>query len=192
MPSNPNDLTTLAKVKTELGIDSLNTNSDTLLQNILTSASIWFCRETGRTYVPRTITKVFNGDATFGLTLPGPVSDVQAVQIDGNSIPESDGPGSVGWTLLEDRVYLVGYMFTVGVANISVTFSTGYDEVPADIDQAIVEMTCWMFKNSTRFGIFQRSLHGGEALTFRADDAPFFVKQTILNYRNVMGVAVNT
>lgn len=187
--ANAIDLTTIEKVKIELGIT--DTSVDVLLVTLVTAASRWMMTECGRKFRSSTTTKRFHGDSTFGLTLPfGPVTSVQNVVIDGSQIPPALNPGDAGWTLDYGRVNLVGYVFTTGTSNIEVTFTSGFVTVPEDLDQACVEMTCWMFRNRDRWGLQSRTLHLGESLTFRPDEAPYFTQCAIMNYRNVMGVSL--
>ena len=182
------DLTTLDKVKAELG-NATGTSVDALLSALITASSRWFMTQTGRRFKSSTITKRFNGDSTYGLALPnGPVSDVALVSIDGEAIPEAGGAGDPGWTLLNDRIELVGYVFRTGVANVEITYTSGWSSVPEDVEQAVIEMTCWAYRNRDHFGIQQRSVHDAEAITFRKDEPPFFVQSTAEAYKTFMGI----
>lgn len=189
------DLTTLEKVKTELGPSVTNltgaalTQVETLLSGIITAASRVLMTQTGRRFKSAPVTKVFNGDATYGLGLPnGPVTSVDSVYIDGNAIPEIEAVGDAGWTLRNDRVELVGYVFNTGVANVQVTYTCGFSSVPEDIERACIELSVWIYQNRNHVGIQQRSVHDAEAVTFRKDEWPFIVQITVEAYKTFMGI----
>lgn len=182
------DLTTLDRVKTELGLTT--TTVDDLLQSLITASSRQIMTQCARRFKQSTITKRFNGDATYGIALPnGPVTDVASVYIDGNLIPESGGPGDVGWTLMNDRVELLGYVFTVGVANVEITYTCGWATVPEDIERAAIELTTWAYQNRNHIGIQQRTVNGADSIQFRPDQWPYSVQMTVAAYRTTMGIA---
>ena len=190
------DLTTLAKVKTELGPSVTNLTGaalaqvEDLLQGIITAASRVLMTQTGRRFKSSTITKTMHGDSTYGVALPnGPVTDVTSVYVDGDVIPESPGVGEPGWVLLNDRVELRGYVFTAGTANVQITYTSGFDTVPQDIERACIELSVWIYQNRNHVGIQQRSVHDAEAITFRKDEWPFIVSLTVDAYKTFQGIA---
>ena len=188
MAADPIDLTTLATVKTELGPTTPST-VDGLLQGIITACSRILMTQCGRRLKSATVTKRFNGDATYGLALPnGPVTDVSSVYIDGELVDEMQGPGDAGWTLLNDRIELVGWVFTVGTANIEVTYTSGFVTVPQDLERACIELTTWVYQNRNHIGIQQRSVHDADAITFRKDEWPFLVQLTVQAYKTSFGI----
>lgn len=197
MAADPIDLTTLAKVKTELGPSVTNLTGPTLaqveevLQAIITAASRALMTATGRRFKSGSITKRFHGDSTYGLALPnGPVSLVSSVYVDGEAIPEAPGVGEPGWTLLNDRVELVGYFFTAGTANVQVTYTSGFGTIPQDVERACVELSVWMYQNRNHVGISQRSVKESDTITFRKDEWPFLVQLTVDAYRTALGSTI--
>lgn len=185
------DLTTLAKVKSELG-DVQTANVDTLLGTLITAASRWIMNQTGRRFYSAEVTWTTDGDGTYGLSLPnGPVTAVALVIIDGIQIDPIITYGDTGWTQVGDRIELVGHRFCSGTANITIRYTSGYSTIPADLDQACVEMACWMFRNRDHFGLQQKSTHDSTAVTYRADVPPFFVTCVVETYQNHFGLALD-
>ena len=191
------DLTTLAKVKTELGPSVTNLTGaalaqvEDLLQGIITACSRVLMTQIGRRIKSSTITKTFHGDATYGMALPnGPVTAVSAVSIDENSIPQSTSVTEPGWILLNDRLELRGYVFTAGTGNVMVTYTSGFGTVPQDIERACVELSVWVYQNRNHVGIQQRSVHDADAVTFRKDEWPFLVQMTVDAYKTSLGIAI--
>jgi hypothetical protein len=185
------DLTTLEKVKNELG-GITGTSLDALLNFIITAASRILMTQTGRRFKSAAVTYTTDGTATRGLSLPnGPVTAISTVVIDGTTIPPIVTLGDTGWTQQGDRVRLVGHRFDIGTNNVVVTYTSGYTSIPEDLEQGCIELACWMYKNRDHFGIQQSSTHDANAVTYRRDELPFLVRAVIDSYANVFGMALD-
>ncbi|OPZ65896.1 MAG: hypothetical protein BWY85_00255 [Firmicutes bacterium ADurb.Bin506] len=137
----PNALTTLETVKAMLGIEESDENAqrDTVLINLINSASAWVERQTGRKLGRRTYTQKYVASGTQELVLlQWPITDVEYVKdtADDSIIPPSEYDFSVdgeigvlykdnGWTF---RGYVGGlaYDFQAPARYIEVKYTAGY------------------------------------------------------------------
>jgi len=181
------DLTTVAKVKSHLGI--ADAVVDPLLQNIITAASRWMLSQMKRNIRSQTYTEVFNGDGTYGITLThGPVKSITSVSVDGETISARATVTGTGYVLQNDRLCLVGYSFPEGTANVTVVYVAGYDTVPEDLDQACVELVSLIYRSRDRKGMLSRSDTTGSSISFAPEAVPFITDLTMDAYRRVLGV----
>src|SRR2546427_3963493 len=110
------DLTTLVNVKAYLGIN--DTNSDLLLQRLVTAMSAAFVREIGFEILRKTYSETMDGDDErirkrvlwsawiglgfgFEINLHGPVIGDPVVTIDGSAVPKRATLDGSGWVLLD-------------------------------------------------------------------------------------------
>jgi hypothetical protein len=155
MPIRAGDLTSLEKAKAYLRIDTTNTASDTDLQNLIAGYSRIFQSTTRRRLLFQSYTnEIRDGQGTVGIEpFEYPVVDVQAVVVDGVSIPKQPttvpgDPPQYGWAVATDRIQIVrggsltsvladyvpydGYFggtpftFRRGFGNVSLTYRAGF------------------------------------------------------------------
>lgn len=189
MPVSPNDLVTVAQVKSYLGIKDVDASADVLLQTLITAASVWMVNQLHRPIKQGTFTDKLNGDNTAAITLPrAPVTAISSLKIDGEPIDVQTIVNEPGYVLLNNRVYLVGYLFTAGVANIEVSYTAGYTTVPEDLVLGCLDLVAYVYRSRDRHGVQSRSVPSGETITFRAEDVPFMTKFALDAYRTVLGV----
>ena len=173
------DFTTLAKVRAHLGLKSGDT--DAVLRTLITAASAWMKTYLNRAILEATYTQTFDGNNQRKLFLPEyPVTQVTSVAI-GTRVLESSE-----WVLSGNSVALLnGARFPAEYGNVQVVWNAGYPSVPADLDQACIEMVAWRFKERSRIG--QSSVNvNGEQITFQTEDAPANVKTLMRNWRKVV------
>jgi len=95
--------------------------------------------------------------------------DVTTVEVDGVAIPAS---ATSGWRLVDkSRIELAGdYSFTKGVANVVVTYSSGFKvdpwNIPGDIEGAVIECAAMKWKERERIGQVSKMV-AGENIDFR-------------------------
>lgn len=92
-----------------------------------------------------------------------------------------------GWTFHPDtaQIELIGFRFTTGVVNCSIRYDAGWDEVPADIEQAVIEMVSLSFKNRNRIGQTSSGVAGEQAVFGGSGMLPATVQAVIDTYRRV-------
>jgi uncharacterized phiE125 gp8 family phage protein len=119
------DLTTIEKVKRYLVLSEIG--ADTVLAELITSSSDWIRSETGRDLLAKEYTDTVNGNGRAGLSLASyPVLYVSGVTIGDDAIAERADYDDDGWELAGDRVELLGYSYTYGLRNVSVSYVAGY------------------------------------------------------------------
>lgn len=178
-------LASLSDVKIYLGIADLN--SDSLLSPLLEAASAWFCTEVGRAILTASYTETLSGDGSTRavLTRDWPVTAVASVTIDGAVIPEATTADVDGWVLDGEIVRLRGYQFTEGVKNVEITYTAGYATTPADVRQAVVEMTALKFRERLHVGTSSQTI-AGQSATYLPAFVPRSVQDVIDAYRKVI------
>ena len=106
-----------------------------------------------------------------------------SVLIDGHTIPSAASIQDTGYIIFDDRLLLFGYQFAWGNYNCQVIYLAGQD-VPADVQQACIELVAYRYKNRDSIGQSSKSLAGASTV-YMTKDMPDHVK-TILNpYRKV-------
>lgn len=175
---NAIDLTTLANVKTWLGLSSNNTD-DGLLDRLITSASSLIIEFLKRDLKTQNYTdEVHHGNGGSALCLRQyPITAVASVSVDGVAV--------TGFTFDERMVYLTNATFARGLANVKVTYTAGFTTVPFGLDQACVELVGVVYREKERIGHVSKQL-GGETVTFNIADLPARIKTSLHQWMNVV------
>jgi uncharacterized phiE125 gp8 family phage protein len=140
-------LTTLNNLKLFLGINTANTDDDTLLTNLISMVSADIENECQRTFLATNHTEYYKGDGTSQLLVKQyPVNSVTSIyddtdrvwgsdtQIDATEISISDRIG--GLIILEDDIFSE----SDDVENIKITYNAGYSTIPSDLEQACIKL----------------------------------------------------
>ena len=172
------DLTTLAAVRAYLrGSVPVPQEDEALLESLITSVSKAFVSLSGNSILSAGYVDTWSGDgSTIRFLTQYPVTAVAAVlpalpvMVDGAAIPVRPAIGSDGWVLTDGeigRLELIGYTFTTGVSNCSVTYTAGLGATaPADVDQAVVDQVAFQYKAKDRIGITNESTSAGGSVTY--------------------------
>ena len=183
MAAAATDLTTLANLKAFLS--NPGTNDDTLLQSLLTNASLFIENYINRDIVSLTYNVVIDGTGSRTMVLSDyPVTAVTSVTIDGDVIP----PGSVttsGFYFNADKVILNGYYFNKGYGNVAITYTAGYATVPYDLQQACIGLVQFWLNDRQRAGEVSRTM-GGQTITFSQKDMPPWVATILAQWKKVI------
>ena len=182
------DLTTLANVKSWLNIQS-NTD-DALLSRMITSVSTYIQSWLNRSFSVASYTDTSNGNGVSSqLVLRNyPIVSVSSLTINGIIIPFSPDGIKPGYQYDGKAIYLIGYIFQRGMRNIVVNYSAGYASVPAEIEQAVIELLSLRYRERSRIGENSKSI-GGETVSYNIKDFPEGVKTILNNYKRVISLA---
>lgn len=124
----PNDLTTLASVKSWLNIST--NGDDGVLTRLISSTSQYIQSWLNRTFTVSSVTETYSGTGTMKLALRNyPVIAVSTVTIDGINVPFSADGIQAGFVFDSKAVYLIGYKFTQAPQNVRVTYTWGYQKL---------------------------------------------------------------
>lgn len=186
------DLTTLADVKAFIpgyGASAAGvTGDDALFASLIASASAFLKSWLNRSVGTATFTQTYSGMGGCALLVDEfPITAIASVTVDGVSVPA----GSVtapGFYFDSDAIYLNGYAFTRGLANVAVVYTAGYATVPLDIASACVSLVARTYKERTRIGLTSEA--AGQQTTAFATWALSPREELILmQYRSVVRAA---
>lgn len=179
------DLTTIDLVRSYLGDDA--TENQEMLASLISSESARFEGIVGGPIVSVTVTgETFNGlgNQTY-FPAKWPVVSVSAVSVDGTAVPARPSVTEDGFVVDGNAVRLVGYTFTKGYRNCSVTYVAGYGAAaPADVQQAVAEMVVSKFKSKDRSNLASAAM-AGESVTYLTDMMSEAVRTVVDRYRLV-------
>lgn len=192
------DLTTLARVKRYLKIDVGSTTDDALLGDLITSMSGWFELQIHRVVKSRQYTELYSypkdvtlSGRTMAVVLHNlPVISIDAVTLDGLPVVARATLDGDGYVVVNERLVIVGspyvgsYSWYPNVNNISVLYTAGFAAVPPEIEQAVVELTAWRYKEQDRIGQAAKTT-GQETISFMPFAAPLSVTTVIDQYRRI-------
>jgi hypothetical protein len=178
------DLTTLSAVKSWLNIAS--TSDDVLLSRLITSTSQYIQSWLNRSFALQSYTERRSGTGTYAIALSNyPAAVINSVLVGAFSIPASTDGVSAGYVTDGKFIYLVGYLFTQGIMNVTLTYTAGYATTPPEIEQCCIELLSIRYKERQRIGENSKSI-GGETISFDVKDMPASVKTILNNYRKVL------
>ncbi len=181
----------LEDLKAWLGIPPATTTSDELLTRLLDAATAAM-----NTYMNRvgllsaTYTEARDGNGNKRLMARNwPVTAVGSITINGESIPVSSSWDASGYCFDSTSFVLRNRVFCDGVQNVALTYTAGYAAIPADVEQACIEMAGMRFrtKDTTASGWVSKSL-AGETVSFSQKDMSSAVKSTLNEYKAVIAV----
>lgn len=187
------DLTTIENVRLWLTskASAFSTVSDDLLARLITSCSAYVQSWLNREILLASYAETYSGKGTTRLELRQyPVQAVTAVSVDGVAIQARPALGTLsastiaGFVYDEVAVMLVGYRFTRGMQNVVVSYSAGYDAVPADVEQAVTDIIGDWFKYRDRIGVTVQAIEQ-QSTSFVNTPMPARAKDVLAQYRNV-------
>ncbi len=177
------DLTTTANVKTWLGLTSVA--DDALIARLVTSASDFIQAWLNRTFAGTSYTDTFDGkNFTKYSAYAYPITAVASVTVDGQNIPASTGPTVAGYVFSKTMIGLIGYSFTPGMQNCSITYTAGFASIPTEIEQACIELVGLRYRNKDRIGLNSKGANG-ESISFAQIDLSGSVTDTLQQYKKV-------
>lgn len=190
-------LCSVADVQAYTGQDSANLTA--LITTLIGNASTLIESICSRVFEQTTYTETRNGNGAPMLFLrQGPIISVSSLQIDGVSIPAATSPVSYGYVFDDRRLYLRGNAgisatvkgtpggypigFSRGVQNIAVQYIAGYATIPADLNQACVELVADMLAKRARIDLKSQSLGQNDTVSYNLVDVPPRVKKALRPY----------
>lgn len=159
------NLTTLERVKTYLELES--TAFDGMLEDLLAGASAFVRTYTRKTWTRTRVTELYSGTGHSVLTIGR--GDVTAVV----SAEAHQGPTYAVSDLVAARqaVVLRRGVWKKGRANVTIAYECGADEVPDDIQQAVVYLVALRYRQRDFIGLASRGM-GPESVSFNTGELP--------------------
>lgn len=177
-------LTTLANVKSWGSIE--NPTDDALLTRLIEAASAYIATWCSREFGVADATEEHDGHGRSSITTFGyPILSVSSVQIDGVEVPASAGYGSIGYLFDEVSIMLRGRTYSRGQRNVRLAYRYGYQTVPADLEQACVEMVLSRYRERQRVGMQSQAMHG-ETVSFDPARLSVWARTVLQQYKRVV------
>ena len=177
------ELTTLDNVKAWLGVT--NTDSDELLSRLIAAASQFIQTWAGRSFAVQDYSERRDGNGGRQMLFADfPVLSVSRVAVNRREIPPIVEAGDNGYSFTPSKLTLDGFVFNRGELNVLLEYKAGYETVPADVEQACIEMIALRFKERDRIGFQSKSL-AGETVTFFIKDMTDSAQSILNGYRKV-------
>ncbi len=171
-------------VKTYLGLQG-NPEQDTLLQRLTDAACGWLESQTARKFALQGYHEIQvqqRRGGTLVLVEGSPLVSVQSLLIDGTTILVSPDGTSDGYMVIRDVIHLRGSIKLKCTSIVDVTYTAGFQTIPADVVQAVVEIVALNFQGKDRLGQMSRSING-DSVTFAVFQTPATVKTVIDTYK---------
>jgi hypothetical protein len=191
------DLTTLENVKAFAFPGDDTVARDRALTLLIASASKWFADEfravVRRPLLRFTTTRTLDGNGKPRISLPHfPVSSVASVKIDGIPVNPSTAITDLGGWVLSNagigELALRGQVFRKDLQNVEVTYTAGcyawtddLANIPANIQQAVVEWVATDFQRAKRLGVTAENV-AGSSTTYGPAGIPANVAAVIESY----------
>jgi hypothetical protein len=192
-------------VKIWMNVKAENTATDALVDRLIKAVSGDFLRAIDRDFLavddyrdvisitPQPRGMAYKQMVTVGLR-HWPVREISAVYVNGQATPESDGWSRDGWYFDEknedesrNSILLIDTIGKCrGGASIVVEYSAGYETVPADIEQAVIEWVGYRYTSRNFIGQSAHHTAQGESVTYQNVDAPETTKAVIERYKRSM------
>lgn len=178
MPLAPNALTTLESVKSYLKIDTTEVMDDDRLVDLINSCSTAIENYCGRKFKEQEYTEEYDGTGSKYILLQQyPVKSVDSVKIDDVLVDPNEYKVKKRNGLLVNR-----NLWPTGDMNITVTYTAGLSEIPADLELACRHYVMSFFKADV--AAFSTTFQDG--FVFRADAMPVQVKMLLAPYKKVV------
>lgn len=177
-------LTTVANVKQYLSLTGDTT--DDLLSRLIDAASAFVENWLGRQVLQATVTEWQSGNGKEALLLAqSPVVSVESVTVGDQTIRAAATLSEMGWRQTERwLIYQHGH-FAKGMKNVRIEYTAGFDVVPADIEQAVIDLVSLRFKERDRIGHISKSL-AGETVSYMISDLSAPTRMALQHYKRVV------
>ena len=184
-PSAPSgsDLTTYANVKEYLGLT--DDNDEDFIGNLITRASDFIAKYCRRIFEAADYTEYHDGTSNKSICLKQyPVNSITSLHDDLNREYGADYLiASTDYVIDEDAGILTldGYRFGVGLKNIKVVYNAGYETIPANLEQACIELVSMKFNTKETDGIKSEKI-GSYSVSYSEAEIPATIKATLTKY----------
>ena len=184
-PSAPSgaDLTTYANVKEYLGLT--DDNDEDFIGNLITRASDFIAKYCRRVFQDADYTEYYNGVGNRSICLKQyPVNSVASLHDDLDREYGTDHLiATTDYVIDEDAGILTldGYRFGAGLKNIKVVYNAGYATIPANLEQACIELVSMKYNTKESEGIKSEKI-GSYSVSYSEAEIPATIKATLTKY----------
>lgn len=179
-------LATAADVKSYLGVQGAG--DDALFGTLVASAEAFFYEQIERPSLEEhAFTETLDGTGKdYIMTRHWPILTVTSLLIGTESVPAQFIQIGSRATKDSRMVYLApefGKVFTRGRRNVYIAGTAGYSAIPADVKQAVIEITARVYQRRKRIDEVSKQV-GGETVSFSTADLTDFARKTIGIYQS--------
>jgi|SRR5690554_2744048 len=180
-----NDLTTITAVKEY--IPEATDDDNDILTKLITRASKFIKNHTDRELNKTVFKEAIDGDNSCELFVSEyPIISVENIKIN-NAIVYENGTAKDGnnYYIYQDiGIIRRSIYWPKDFQNIEVNYTAGYETIPEDLEQAVIELVAFKFMNKDFIGLGSHSL-GDENLSFKRKDIPEEILSVIECYKKV-------
>jgi hypothetical protein len=176
------DLTTLAAVK--LWLNFTGTTDDPLLSSLITEVSAFVESTLNRKILTASYTETYRGTGGARFMLRNyPVQSVASIAWAGSTITtQADPVGTAAGVCTDGRsVILIGSTMPYNQP-VKVTYTAGYDVVPADLALAVTELVGEAYTSRTHIGETSHSSSGATTVAFSREAMHKAILARLSNY----------
>lgn len=188
-------LTTVVNCKAFRGISSDNTEHDDELARLIPAVQAWLEQACGRVFDQATVTEYYNGhDWRTGLVVARPPIGSVTNLWDDPLRAYATPLAASGYVVVDADAGLIrldGLTFQPGLHNIKITYVGGFAAIPADLEQAAIEMV-WAAREKGQhnlIGVRSRSVADGNVQFVNLDWGSPNLEAILSQYRLTTGVA---
>lgn len=189
MTLNANALTTVAKCKEHLDIQTGNVSQDSRIESFINAASQVIESYCDRQFKSQSHTEYFHGrKMNFIMPREFPITAISEFRIDGDRVFTDAN------TLLAANEYTIAdrarTIFTTriipnGFMNVKLVYTGGYATIPSDLELACIWLVEWYYKSRERKDMGRTSIGKGDERVTVITEMPGMVKELLQNYVRV-------
>ena len=178
-------LASVADLEAWLKLSAGNTD-EALLTRLLTAESTFIETWCSRIFSPTDYVETRDGNGQSRMSPQcWPMLSIASVVVDGTAIPAAVGATGSGYFIVGKSIQLRGYSFTRGAGNVVLSYNAGFATIPADVQQAAIELAAMRYRERDRVGM--SSISGaGETTSFITRDMPASVLTLLGQYKQVV------
>jgi hypothetical protein len=179
-------LTTLAGLKTYMGLSDTNASRDAALSALILQCSAQIENLCQRSFGLADYDEWYDGTGTNTLILRQfPVSSISSLKIGPLEVDQATDSVSIGYRFFGEEVLLNTSRFTRGRRNIHIEYSAGYSVIPPDLELVVNKVIANTYKGKEWLGYASKSL-AGETVSFKDELDKPSQSQILQNYRRVI------
>lgn len=177
-------LTTVDNVKAFLSIK--NDADDDLIERLIAAASAFIENWLGRKILAHDVIEYRDGNGKDEMMFAElPVISVSQVKVYDRVFQLAPDYHQSGYRFADWWLVLQGDCFHRGRRNVQINYRAGYEAIPADIEQAAIDLVSLRYKEKDRFGVRSKTL-AGETISYIVSDLSPSAKSVLTQYKKVL------
>ena len=171
----------LQSAKRWLGLTTEQTDDDVFITSLLSSSSAFIESCCNRSFTVSEHVVELDGNGRSALMLPDyPIVSVESVEVNGRAVNK-------GFRAVDYLIVLNADVFPKGLRNVKITYTAGFEAIPADLQHACMELVGLRYKERDRIGEQSKSL-AGETVSFFIRDLSPTAQSVVNQYKRVVPI----